>query len=72
ISSPGKTIQHGGTYPMTATVIHNAGRVIINMALTNGLISGGTSTNSDRKNSTNCEGGIKQSENLKTMTWKNC
>ncbi len=57
---------------MTATVIHNAGRVIINMALTNGLISGGTSTNSDRKNSTNCEGGIKQSENLKTMTWKNC
>ena len=57
---------------MTATVIHNAGRVIINMALTNGLISGGTSTNSDRKNSTNYEGGIKQSENLKTMTWKNC
>ena len=59
ISSHGKTIQPGGTYPMTAIATHNVGRVIIHMAPINGRISNGTSTNSDRKNLTNCEGGIR-------------
>ena len=72
ISSHGKTIQPGGTYPMTAIATHNVGRVIIHMAPINGRISNGTSTNSDRKNLTNYEGGIRPCENLKTSIWKNC
>jgi len=55
-----------------ATVILNAGRVIIRMDLTNGRTSNGISTNSDRKNLTNCEGGIRPSANLKTSNLKNC
>ena len=72
ISSHGKTIRRGGTYPTMATVILNAGRVIIRMDLTNGRTSNGISTNSDRKNLTNYEGGIRPSANLKTSTLKNC
>ena len=72
IFSPGKTIRRGGIYPMTATVIRNVGRVIIHMVPINGLTSNGTSTNSDRKNLTNYEGGIRSCENLKTSIWKNC
>ena len=71
ISSHGKTIQPGGTYPMTAIATHNVGRVIIHMAPTNGRISNGTSTNSDRINLTNCEGGLNHSASLKTLTLKN-
>ena len=57
---------------MTATVTHNVGRVIIHMAPTLGRISNGTSTNSDRINLTNYEGGLNRSANLKTSTLKNC
>ena len=71
ISSHGKTIQPGGTYQMTATATLNAGRVIIYMVPTRGRTSNGTSTNSDRKNLTNCEGGLNHSANLKTSTLKN-
>jgi hypothetical protein len=72
ISSHGKTIQPGGTYPMTAIATRNVGRVIIYMAPTLGRTSNGTSTNSDRINLTNCEGGLNHSANLKTSTLKNC
>ena len=72
ISSHGKTIQPGGTYPMTAIATHNVGRVIIHMAPINGRTSNGTSRNSDRKNLTNYEGGTRQSANLKTSISKNC
>ena len=72
ISSHGKTIQPGGTYPMTVIATHNVGRVIIHMAPINGRTSNGTSTNSDRKNSMNYAGGLNHSANLKTSTLKNC
>ena len=72
ISSRGKTIQHGSTYPMTVIVTHNVGRAILNTVSTNGLTSDGTSTNSGKRSLTNYTGGIRPCENLKTMTWKNC
>ena len=72
ISSRGKTIQHGSTYPMTVIVTRNVGRAILNTVSTNGLTSDGISTNSDKINLTNYVGGIRPCKNLKTMTLKNC
>ena len=72
ISSHGKTIRPGGTYPMTATATLNAGRVTIYMVPTRGRTSNGTSTNSDRINSMNYAGDLSRSANLKTSTLKNC
>ena len=57
---------------MTAIATHNVGRVIIHMAPINGRTSNGTSTNSDKINLTNYEGGTRQSANLKTSISKNC
>jgi hypothetical protein len=60
ISSHGKTIRPGGTYVLTGEIFGvNVGPVILDMELMLGRTSNGTSTNSDRKNLTNCEGGIR-------------
>jgi len=72
IYSQGVTIQHGGTYPMTVIVTHNVGRAILDTDLTNGRISNGILTSSDKINLMNCAVGIKNLKNLKTLNWKNC
>jgi len=72
ISSHGKTIRRGGTYPTMATVMLNAGRVIIRMDLTNGRTSNGTSTNSVKRNLTNYVGGIRPCKNSRITISKNC
>ena len=59
ISSHGKTIQPGLTYQMKVIVIANVGLAILSTGTTNGITLNGTSTNSDKKNLTNYEGGTK-------------
>ncbi len=71
IYSRGKTIRPDGMYPLMVTVIHNVGHAIIDMGQTNGHTLDGTFKNSDKKNSTNCEGGTKKLKNTKTSIWKN-
>ena len=71
ISSRGKTIRRGGTYPATATVIRNAGRVIIHMDLINGRTSNGTSKNSGRKHLTNFDLDINKHANSRILNYRN-
>ena len=71
IYSHGVTIQHGLTYPMTATVTHNVGHTIFLTPISPMNTTSGISTNSDKRSLTNYTGGIRPCKNLKTTNYKN-